>query len=187
MKIFGFLDSALGGSARSRKTDFAAIATVGVDQWGYCYLLDMWMQRATPTKQVKRIFELHERWSYRVFGIEANCFQSILLLPIDEEKKRLKSEGKHHWRLAVEPVTHRENKISRIASLEPLVTNGWLLFSERLPQSFFHQCQDFPESLHDDGLDALEGAVNLARRSIPATTKTTIHTPRRSLPAMKNF
>lgn len=186
LTLFGFLDSALGSSPHSRKSDFAAIATIGVDSYGYCYLLDMWLQRATPTQQVKRLFELHERWNYHLFGVEANCFQSLLLMPIEEERQRLKAEGKPHWRLPVEPVTHKQNKISRIAGLEPLITNGWLLFNQRLPQSFFQQCQDFPESPHDDALDALEGAVSLARR-LSTLTKGYPPTPRRSLKALNNF
>lgn len=188
LQIYGFLDSALGGgSGRHRKSDFAAIATVGIDPYGYCYLLDMWLQRATPTQQVSRIFELHERWNYHLFGIEANCFQSLLLLPIEEERKKLKAEGRTHWQLPVHPVTHKQNKIARITALEPLVTNGWLLFNERLPRGMFQQCQDFPNSPYDDALDALEGAVSLARQRSAISTGSQIHSPRRSLPALNNF
>ncbi|MCX7767192.1 MAG: phage terminase large subunit, partial [Candidatus Sumerlaeia bacterium] len=190
LKVFGFLDSALGGSSRSHRADLAAIATVGIDRYGYCYVLDMWLQRATPTQQVKRIFELNERWNYHLFGIEANCFQALLLLPIEEERQRLKTVGRSNWRLPIEPVTHKQNKVSRIASLEPLITNGWLLFNERLPQVFFQQCRDFPESSHDDALDALEGAVALARRHSPLLnnlSRTTNPSSRRSLKALNNF
>ncbi len=186
LKMVGFLDSALGASGRSRTSDFAAIATVGVDRFGYYYLVDMWLERAVPTKQVRRIFELHERWNYSLFGIEANCFQSLLMLPIEEERKRLKGEGRIHWRLHVEPVTHRENKIARITRLEPFIANKWLLFNERLCAGFIDQCRDFPQSSHDDGLDALEGALGLASKLCPKP-HTTIHSPRSSFPAMKNY
>lgn len=190
LTVFGFLDSAMGASSRGHKADLAAIATVGIDRYGYCYVLDMWSQRVTPTQQVKRIFELNERWSYRLFGVEANCFQALLLLPIEEERQQLKAAGRNNWRLTVEPVTHKQNKISRIASLEPLITNGWLLFNERLPQQFFQQCRDFPESPHDDALDALEGAVALARRHSPLLnnlSRTANVSSRRSLKALNNF
>jgi len=157
---FGFLDSALGGA----EGDFAAVATVGRDEHGYLYLLDVWMERASPTRQIEKIFDLHAIWNYRLFGFEANCFQSLLAEPIEEERRRRRQAGRA-WDLPLEQVTHRENKIRRIASLETLIANGWLLFSRNLSEDFFQQCEQFPRAAHDDGLDALESAVSLARRA----------------------
>lgn len=157
---FGFLDSALGGATG----DFAAVATVGRDEHGYLYLLDVWMERASPSRQIEKIFDLHEWWNYRLFGFEANCFQSLLAQPIEEERRRRREAGRP-WDLPIEQVTHRENKLRRIASLETLIANGWLLFSRELSEEFFQQCEQFPRGAHDDGLDALESAVAMARRA----------------------
>ena len=157
---FGFLDSALGGATG----DFAAVATVGRDEHGYLYLLDVWMERASPSRQIEKIFDLHEWWNYRLFGFEANCFQSLLAQPIEEERRRRREAGRP-WDLPIEQITHRENKMRRIASLETLITNGWLLFSRELSEEFFQQCEQFPRGAHDDGLDALESAVAMARRA----------------------
>jgi len=160
---FGFLDSALGGGVAG---DFAAIATVGRDKHGYIYVLDVWMGRVPPSRQVEKIFDLHEIWNYRLFGFEANCFQSLLAQPIEQERKRRKKAGRP-WDLPVEQVAHHENKLRRIASLETLIANGWLLFSRDLSEEFLQQAEQFPRASHDDGLDALEAAVSLARRSEP--------------------
>jgi predicted phage terminase large subunit-like protein len=157
---FGFLDSALGGA----DSDFAAIATVGRDEHGYLYVLDVWMERASPTRQIEKIFDLHELWDYRLFGFEANCFQSLLSQPIGDERRRRLDAGRA-WDLAIQEVTHRENKLRRIAALETLITNGWLLFSRGLSELFIQQCEQFPRGAHDDGLDALEAAVSLARHT----------------------
>lgn len=157
---FGFLDSALGGA----ESDFAAIVTVGRDEHGYVYVLDVWMERAAPTRQVEKIFDLHEIWNYRLFGFEANCFQSLLAQPIEDERRRRRQAGRP-WDLPIEQVTHRENKLRRIASLETLIANGWLLFSRNLGEDFLQQAEQFPRGAHDDGLDALESAVTLARRN----------------------
>jgi predicted phage terminase large subunit-like protein len=167
---FGFLDSALGGAG----SDYAAVATVGRDTHGYLYVLDVWMERATPTRQVEKIFDLHALWNYRRFGFEANCFQSLLGQPIEDERRRRREAGRP-WDLPIEQVTHRESKLRRIASLETLVTNGWLLFSRELSESFLQQCEQFPRGAHDDGLDALEAAVSLARRSVLGSTKPSEH------------
>ena len=45
-----------------------------------------------------------------------------------------------------------------------LVANGWLAFDDSLPEEFWRELQAFPGGDHDDALDALEGAVDLARR-----------------------
>ncbi len=158
LTTFGFLDSSLGIPTG----DFAAIATVGRDPHGYLYVLDVWMERAAPTRQIEKVFDLHELWHYRLFGFEANCFQSLLAQPIADERLRRRNTGRP-WDLAVVEVTHRENKLRRIAALETLISNGWLLFSNTLSEDFLRQCAQFPGGAHDDGLDALEGAVQLAR------------------------
>jgi predicted phage terminase large subunit-like protein len=160
LTIAGFLDAAAGGG--SRKGDYAAVATVGSDRQGYLYVLDIWMERAAPSRQVRALFDLHERWNYSLFGLETNCFQQLLLLPIEEERKRRREAGRS-WQLPLEEVHHHENKEMRLARLEPLITHGWLRFCRHLPEVFWAQMEGFPRADHDDGLDALEGAVNLLR------------------------
>ncbi|MFW6303956.1 MAG: hypothetical protein ACOC2L_04975 [Candidatus Sumerlaeota bacterium] len=161
LTIAGFLDAATGRSVR-KQGDFAAVATVGRDASGYLYLLDLWLERAAPSRQVQVLFDLHERWNYALFGLETNCFQQLLLLPIEEERKRRRSAGRP-WQLPLHEVHHSEKKEMRLARLEPLITHGWLRFSRRLPQEFWTQLEGFPRAAHDDGLDALEGAVTLLR------------------------
>ena len=173
--ICGFLDAAMGkGKTRrgGRRGDFASIVTVGMDSEGFVYVLDAWLKRVPPTKQIARIFDLHERFTYHRFGIEANCFQSLLLLPLEEERERRKNAGKA-WDVPVSEVTQREKKETRIMTLEPLVSNGWLLFNRSLPEEFFRQMEDVPEGRHDDGPDALAGAADMAGKflkNLPSQT-----------------
>lgn len=178
--LFGFLDSALGGAG----SDFAAIATVGRNEHGYLYVLDVWMERAAPTRQIEKIFDLHEIWNYRLFGFEANCFQSLLSRPIEDERRRRRQAGRP-WDLPIEQVTHRENKIRRIASLETMIANGWLLFARDLSEDFLQQAEQFPTATHDDGLDALESVVALARRN--AADRATPTGRKRAARQLKSF
>jgi predicted phage terminase large subunit-like protein len=167
LSLFGFLDSALGAakrSSRSASRDFAAIATVGKDRHGYRYVLDLWLKRVPPTEQIRALFDLHQRWGYQRFGIETNCFQQLLLLPLEEERERRKGRGER-WDVPIAEVVHKQNKEGRILSLEPLIANGWILFNRALPEEFFQQCEEFPNGRHDDALDALEGALSLARQN----------------------
>jgi predicted phage terminase large subunit-like protein len=162
--IAGFLDSALGGG--SRAGDDAAIVTVGADAAGYLYVLDVWMRRAAPTRQIAALFDLYEKWRHAHFGMETNCFQELLLLPIEEERRRRREAGSP-WLLPIREVHHAQSKDVRIGTLEPLVTNGWLRFAVGLPDPFWAQLEGFPGYAHDDALDALEGAVALLRSNRP--------------------
>jgi predicted phage terminase large subunit-like protein len=168
LRVVGFLDPALGrgsGERRGRGVagDFAALAVVGIDPAGGLFLLELWVKRASPTEQIRAAFDMHERWSFAAFGVEGNCFQELLRFPLEAEGKRRRSEGRPAD-LPVIMVTHRRNKIERIAALEPLLANGWLAVSDSLPEEFWRELQGFPGADHDDALDAVEGAVALARQ-----------------------
>lgn len=158
--ICGFLDAAMGKSRRGSEGDFAAIVTVGRDDDGYIYVLDAWLRRIAPTGQINRIFENHERFCYARFGIEANCFQSLMMLPLEEERRKRRDRGEA-WDVPVTEVVSRRKKEARIMSLEPLASNGWLLFNRSLPEEFYRQLEDVPRGKHDDGPDALAAAVEL--------------------------
>jgi predicted phage terminase large subunit-like protein len=165
LTICGFLDSALGGAGkggRARRSDFAAIVTVGRDRNGYIYILDSWLKKIPPTKQIARIFELHNRFSYLQFGFEGNCFQSLLRLPLEEERERRRNSGEK-WDIPITEVIHKIKKEARIVSLEPMIANGWILFNRALPEEFFREMEDVPNGAHDDGPDALEAAVALVK------------------------
>jgi len=167
LRIVGFLDPALGkGSGapgRSGRGDFAALAVVGTPGDGSVYLLELWARRASPTEQIRILFDAHEHWTFAHFGVEGNCFQELLQHPLEAEREKRRREGQA-WDLPMEMVTHRRNKVERIAALEPFLANGWLSVSDSLPEEFWRELQAFPGGDHDDALDALEGAVTLARR-----------------------
>ena len=175
LRLFGFLDPAMGG----KRGDWAAIATVGVDAIGYIYVLAVWMAYAKPSEQIRRAFDLHERWGYEAFGIETNAFQRLLLDPFEQERKRRRERGRA-WDMPIVERRHYGTKADRILKLEPLARNGWLFFNEDLGngdqgKEFFNQLESFPNARHDDGPDAVAAAVDIARR---AASPRLITTPR---------
>lgn len=161
LTIVGYLDPSLG------KGDWAAIATVGRSPQGVLYVLDVWLERCPPTAQVMRALELHKRWHYSLFGVEAVGFQSLLQETLsgalEEQASRAPS-----MRLEVRSVRNTMPKEQRIGGLEPLVAGGWLRFASVLPEELFAQARAFPHGRHDDALDALAGAVALARTLQPS-------------------
>lgn len=158
--IVGFLDPSLG------KGDWAAIATVGRSPDGVLYVLDVWLDRVAPAAQVEAAFRLHRRWRYRDFGYEAVGFQAMIAGAI-EEQRRCQAGDPFADRFQGRPVVARGSKQSRIAALEPLIDAGWIRFARGLPAELFAQASAFPSGRYDDALDALAGAVELARRAAP--------------------
>ncbi|MCX7624922.1 MAG: hypothetical protein N2Z21_01700, partial [Candidatus Sumerlaeaceae bacterium] len=180
LSVVGYLDPSLG------RGDWAAIATVGKDPaTGICYVLDVWVARVPPAAQVAKVFELHRRWRYQVFGYEAVGFQQILNETFAVENKKHCSEGKIMRQLDIRAVKSRKPKTLRIAGLEPLVASGWVRFAIGLPEELEAEARAFPSGRHDDALDALAGAVTLAR-SVGANQRIhtiTVEPPRRQRPS----
>jgi predicted phage terminase large subunit-like protein len=137
--------------------DFGAIAVVGRDVWGYCYVLDCWLARQKPTEQLAAIWRLAERWGLSVVSYEDNGFQSLVTesFPRQQEERRKNGE---FWQLSMDGQTTSENKVGRIGALEPDVAAGWISFAEHLPADLLTQFAQFPAGDHDDGPDAVQRA-----------------------------
>ena len=90
-------------------------------------------------------------------GIESNQFQWLLKEQLRKESARA---GEY---LPLCEVQSRGSKESRIRALQPYVRNGYLRFS-RSHILLLEQLRQFPLSRHDDGPDALQGAVELCAR-----------------------
>jgi predicted phage terminase large subunit-like protein len=109
------------------------------------------------------IFNLHQQYGNHNFGVEDNLFQRLLLKEFD----RLGRE--RGQMLPVKGVTSRLAKETRVASLSPLMERGKIRFirGHSDQELLVEQLLYFPSrTLHDDGPDALEGAVRLAQ-SLP--------------------
>ncbi|MBX7244627.1 MAG: hypothetical protein K1X53_03960 [Candidatus Sumerlaeaceae bacterium] len=163
LKFHGFLDPASG---KSDKGDFACIVTIGLAQGGAIYVMDVWMDRVGISGQISRACDLHSRYHFLSFGYEANGALGIL----DEMWRAERTRRNRQGLLAPPPivaVNHaRSSKEVRIASLQTAIANGDIVFSRHLPEEFLHQADEFPNGAHDDGLDALEGAISLIPRKV---------------------
>lgn len=167
LAFYGRLDPALGkdagmpGDTGSGAGDFASIATLGRDRFGYGYLVDLWLRRARPDDQLRAVWDLHERFRYARFSIETNGFQALMGRDFRRMAEERRAAGKA-WQLAVDEDTSSVPKDQRIATLEPPLANGWLQIGE-IPAEGLNQFADFPTGDHDDGPDAVEGAWRLSR------------------------
>ena len=79
--------------------------------------------------------------------------------PLENLKKRAQAAG---VRFNSRPINSKTNKQARITGLEPLVAQGQIVFSCR-HKVLLEQLRQFPLGKHDDGPDALEMAIQVAR------------------------
>jgi predicted phage terminase large subunit-like protein len=155
----GFFDPSLETGATS---DYKAFVTVGWDcrEMVY-YVMDAVIQKTSLEQIMRTIFNRHQQFGYQVVGVEDNLFQRLLLKEFDRlgvERRQL---------LPLKGVTHRIAKETRVASLSPLLERGKIRFirGHSDQELLVEQLLFFPSrTLHDDGPDALEGAVGLTRQ-----------------------
>ncbi len=162
LAVAGFLDPSL---AEVKSGDYKAVVTVGLDPAEQVfYVLDAFIQRCSLDQLVRAVLRRQERWSYLVFGIEDNVFQKLLL----GEFSRAAAEAQVV--LPLKGVTHRLGKELRLAGISPLVERGKVRFQPRHSDQpeLIEQLLHFPTpNVHDDGPDALEGAISLLRSAGP--------------------
>ncbi len=160
--VVGFFDPSLETGAGA---DYKAVVTVGWDpQEMIFYVMDAFIQKATLEQTLRAIFNRHQMYAYRLLGVEDNLFQRLLLKEFDrlgQERGQL---------LPLKGVTHRVAKETRVASLSPFLERGRIRFirGHSDQELLVEQMLYFPSrTLHDDGPDALEGAIRLAQE-LPA-------------------
>lgn len=160
-RFFGFCDPSLGKTDHS---DYSALITLAEDTaTGLLYVLDADLRRRTPDALIDDILQcsgdLRRNYGsgYTQFGIESNQFQWLL-------KEQLRKAGARAGEyIPLCEVQARGSKEGRIRSLQPYVRNGYLLFARR-HILLLEQLRQFPLGRHDDGPDALQGAVELCAR-----------------------
>ena len=160
-RFYGYCDPSLGKTADS---DFSAILTLAREERsGLLYVLDADLQRRHPDIIIRDILD-KARWlqreyggRYTAFGAETNQFQWFL-------KERLAAESAAQGiYLPITEVRAASDKVLRIQTLQPDIRNGYLRFC-RDQTELLRQLEQFPLGRHDDGPDALEGAVRLCKQ-----------------------
>jgi len=162
LAVVGFFDPSLESGASA---DYKAVVTVGwAPQEMVFYVLDAFIQKTTLEQTLRVIFNRHRERPFLCFGVEDNLFQRLLLKEFDLLGREL------GLLLPVKGVTQRLAKETRVASLAPLLERGRIRFirGHSDQELLVEQLLYFPSrTLHDDGPDALEGAIRLAQSLSP--------------------
>lgn len=162
--IIAYWDPSIGQGA---DPDWSACVVLGKDVSGYLYVLEVYMsQGASPTAQVNGIVDLLWRWRVRRFGYESNLFQGLWGGNIEAAMAQRSIEEREHYVPTYVPITNTKNKMIRISSLEPLVTNRHVWFNQALHPEYLRQMTVFRPvdgADKDDAGDATDGAVRVIK------------------------
>jgi len=158
MRAYGAMDPATGQTKAkaSKKGDFTCILTGLQDHKGRLFIHNDWTKRAPPTQYIEQIFIKHSEHEYEKFAVETNLYRNLLLPNILTAKKDIEKKLKKEIRLPFYDFEAVENKEKRIFTLEPKISNGYILLNRALSVEAFNQLEEFPRSDHDDFPDALE-------------------------------
>jgi predicted phage terminase large subunit-like protein len=154
----GFFDPSLETGASA---DYKAFVSMGWSREEMVfYVLDAFIQRTTLEQTIRVIINRHQEYDFQIIGVEDNLFQRLLLKEFDRVSREL------GVLLPVKGVTQRLGKETRVAGLAPLLERGKIRFirGQSDQELLIEQLLYFPSrTLHDDGPDAMEGAIRLAR------------------------
>jgi predicted phage terminase large subunit-like protein len=156
-RFYGACDPAMG---RTSKADFTAVIVLLKDvRTNVMYVIAADLLHCTPSKALDRIVEYARMYRFVKFAVESNNFQELM---VDDLKRRLQLDGTG---TNIDSQHHSSQKVARICSLEPYVSQGLIRFS-RKHQDLLRQLTQFPMAKNDDGPDALEMAVDVASKRI---------------------
>lgn len=145
------IDPALG---KNRLGDYTAIITLAKGDDGFIYVVDAFIEHVPVDNIIDVILNLNKKYHYTRFGVEVNLFQELL------KNNLVKEAARRNVYLPIQEIRQTKDKVLRIQSLAPYISNGYLRFrgDQRL---LLEQLWGFPKVKHDDGPDALEMAVRM--------------------------
>lgn len=138
--------------------DRTAIVVIGTTEHGEHIVLYTWAIRANPSLVIETLFKVKERFSPRVFGMEAQGYQQAMVHFTKEASLQ------RAVYLNVEPLkTGKQSKVARVRGMEPLVATG-RLYVPHTEHELRREMAEFPLGKHDDLVDALSMHLKLFRK-----------------------
>lgn len=164
----------LDPSGGKKGADLPAIAVVARDPQGWRYVLAVEAIARPPSEQQAALWRWWERFAHLhpLVGTDETGTQGLLGEAFERQREERRRQQRP-WTMPVQTYSLSEEKIQRIARLEPEFKNGFLEICADLPGVAIEQLRDFPHATHDDIPDAIERADWLLFRdvSISATVR----------------
>lgn len=143
--VFQGVDLAI---SKQSSADYFCIATIGKDEYGRIFIIDIYKDRLSFLQQTKKIIEKSNQFNPRRVFIESNVYQ--------------KSQAELVSALSdvpVKPVITEIDKVSRAWKLAAKFENGQVHFPKFGVADTIDGLVEFPNATHDDEFDAIDLAI----------------------------
>nr|WP_224053884.1 phage terminase large subunit [Moraxella osloensis] len=173
LMIFGAIDPSLG--KQGKKRDPSAIVIGGYHrETGKLYILVADIKKRLPDRIISDIIHYQRKYSCLVWAVESVQFQEFFRTEL------IKRSAAAHIHVPAMPVVPHSDKLLRIETLQPHMSNGYLLLHTE-QSTLIDEFKHFPKGEHDDGADATEMCWKLATTYMQSSQMTDINIPEPSM------
>lgn len=157
MNIYTTVDLAVSQKPNS---DYSAIVTVGVNQDGHWFVLDIEYGRYDPSTTMDAIFSAVQKWRPLTVGIEMVAYQAALQHFLEKE---MPQRGIF---FRITPLKAEKKKELRIDSIQPRFAIGTVWFKKGAAwlSELESELLAYPHSARDDVIDALAYIEQIASK-----------------------
>ena len=155
VEVYSGVDPA---SSLSIRADFFVVATIGIDNNGNKYSIDIYRDKISPEKQPHKIIEIYKKFLPRRMKIETVGYQEALRTAVRElmQKEQIYISGLEK---GVKP---RNRKSERLLSMVPMFARGQFYFRAEDIEAE-KEFLSYPRGQHDDVMDAIWTALDGAK------------------------
>jgi predicted phage terminase large subunit-like protein len=136
-----------------QSADYTAIVVIARDELGKLYVLDAVRERCDFPTALQLIKDMAAKWKPAQIGIETVAFQAVVV----QELLRTTT-------LPIRGITPDRDKVTRAQPLALRYEQGMVSHAIGLQSWFESELLSFPQSEHDDGVDALVYAYQTVMR-----------------------
>ena len=133
---------------------------------GNLYIIDCYMDRKPPSKIIYEMYDLHHHHNFHKMGFEENLFRDLYKDHLIKVGEDWNNEHGTNISLPAVSIYNRVDKEQRIYSLEPHVSMAKIIINKHINPDFMAQLSTYPNSDHNDGLDAVEILWQIACKRI---------------------
>lgn len=151
-KNYGIFQSWDTAFKTNQENDYSVCTTWQITEDGF-YLIDLFQERLEFPHLKKKVIELAEKFHANEILIEDHASGQSLI-----------QELKYQTRLPIKAIKKDKDKISYVNAITPLIENGKVYLDEEINlQNLISECEEFPNSEHDDIVDSISQFLNYAR------------------------